>query len=119
MRDELTARREQLHGIFEEARDGESYDYERVRSIVGGPEAVRDEVKRRTEEIDELATKLDDAVEAARAAENNRRALEEDRRPFAAPPHPAAIGDIRAAQPKSLGRLVAGVASRGACRAEA
>ena len=105
MRDELTAKREQLHGIFEEARDGESYDYERVRSIVGGPEAVRDEVKRRTKEIDELARKLDDAVEAARVAEDNRRALEDDRRPFAPPPHPAAPGDIRAVQPKSLGRL--------------
>ena len=104
MRDELTAKREQLHRIFEEARDGESYDYERVRSIVGGPNAVRDEVKRRTKEIDELAKKLDDAVDAARVAEDNRRALEDDRRPFAPPPHPA-TGDVRAVQPKSLGRL--------------
>ena len=38
MSEELTAKRQQLHDIFEEARDGEGYDYSLVKSISGGPD---------------------------------------------------------------------------------
>ncbi len=108
MRDQLKAKREQLHGIFEEAKEGEVYDYGRVRSIDGGAEAVRDEVKRRTTEIDELSSQFDEAREAARIAEENRKALKSDTEPFNPPPHPAAgVGSNGSVQIKSLGELFA------------
>ena len=105
MSEELTAKRQQLHDIFEEARDGEGYDYSLVKSISGGSQAVREEVNRRTAEIDDLGRKVDDGRAAARIADNNRAALDQDRMPYDPPPHPASAPNGGQAQVKTLGRM--------------
>ena len=69
VREELAARRESLHRIFEEA--GPDLDLSRVTSIDGDTAYKAGEIKRRNQELEELGIEFDRLHNLSLISQNN------------------------------------------------
>jgi HK97 family phage major capsid protein len=91
-REKLEAKRLQLHTIFEEA--GEDLDLSKVKSFEGmDPIARRTEVKKRNDELTDIAKEIEGLEGVHAAWENTQRADEYLRRPVNRPPVSRGGGD--------------------------
>lgn len=105
-REKLEAKQDELAAIFDEARDGEELNFSKVESIEGGPQAVADEVKRRNEELNELAENVEALVEAQQAAEDQKRRERLLEEPVQQGPHPENGKGAEQRTQKSLGQMI-------------
>jgi HK97 family phage major capsid protein len=111
VREELAAKRKQLHDIFSEA--GPDLDLSLVKSLDGDNVAKAAEIKRRNDELTDLGQKHDELAALAKMAGDNQKAHEDLSKPaggmrFPSGGQKAGGGDgseQRMAQPKSLGEL--------------
>jgi HK97 family phage major capsid protein len=117
LRTELAAKRQQLAKIFEEA--GPNLDMALVKTIEGDSLAKATEIKRRNQEIGDLAKELEERQGIADIQSANQQQLEEDRRPANGSRLPAPHNGGGMEPIKSLRSLLADSKEYGAFRAGA
>lgn len=113
LREQLDAKRAQLHAIFEEM--GAERDLSKVKSIDGDNPSKALNIKKRNEELTEIAKEIEGLEALEAAAENVKRAGEYMSRPTNRPPlNPG--GAVVAAPIKSLRQILSESASYKAFR---
>jgi len=105
VREELDARRKDLHDIYEQA--GESLDMDKV-TLLGmmDSSAKVAEIRRRDAIINDLAAKESDLAHAARIAQDNERAIRVAQTPAGNMLHPGLASESKTFKPGDLRRLL-------------
>ena len=91
VREELAAKREQLHHVFEEA--GPDLDLSRVTSIDGDTAYKAGEIKRRNQELEELGAEFDRLHNLSLISQNNALEVRRLTEPTNGLPHPGSGGN--------------------------
>ncbi len=94
VREELNARRKELHEIWEQA--GPERDFDHVTLLgAGDTQAKLTELRRRDAIINDLAQKESDLAYAERISQDNERAIRASETPATSMLHPGHVGDFK------------------------